>query len=99
MLEKTRKTLSILALVAAVWGSAAIAGAQTDARFTGTVVDQSGATVAGATVTIRNERTGEERTARTNPGGRYVVANLRPSVYTVRATLRDFAPLEYTGIA
>jgi hypothetical protein len=69
-----------------------------DARFTGTVLDQSGATVAGATVVVKDEKTGQERTVLSNAEGRYLVTNLKPSVYTLRATFKDFAPLEYTGM-
>jgi hypothetical protein len=96
MFEKTRKALWILGLVAAIAVWPAIATAQTDGRFTGSVLDQSGASVPGATVTVKNERTGEERTSVTNPQGRYLFANLRPSVYTIRAELQGFAPIEYT---
>src|SRR5262245_12809771 len=76
----------------------AIAFAQNDARFTGVVLDPSGAVIPGATVTIKNERTGEERSVVSNGEGRYIVANLRPSVYTVRAKFGELAPLEFTGL-
>ena len=69
-----------------------------DARVLGVVIDGTGSFVPGATITIKNERTGEERTVRANGDGRYVVAGLRPSVYTLRATFGDFAPFEYTGL-
>jgi hypothetical protein len=49
-------------------------------------------------VTVRNERTGEERTVTTNAEGRYIVPNLRPSSYTIRVTFGSFAPLEYTAM-
>ena len=58
----------------------ATALAQADARFAGVVLDPSGAVVPGATVVVKNERTGEERTVMTGPDGRYLVAGLRPSV-------------------
>src|SRR5690349_5618356 len=76
----------------------AIAFAQNDGRFTGVVLDPSGAVVPGATVTVKNERTGEERSVVSAADGRYVVPNLRPSVYTVRAKAGDLAPLEFTGL-
>ena len=69
-----------------------------DARFTGTVIDATGGFVPGASVTVKNERTGEQRTVTANAQGRYVVAGLKPSVYTIRATFGSFAPLEYTGM-
>ena len=72
--------------------------AQNDARFAGVVLDPSGAVIPGANIVVKNERTGEERTATSTADGRYVVANLRPSVYTIRATFRDLAPLEFTGL-
>ena len=72
--------------------------AQASGRFTGVVLDPSGAVIPGATVTVKNEKTGEERTATSNAEGRYIVANLRPSVYTIRAKFGDFAPLEFTGM-
>jgi carboxypeptidase family protein len=88
--------LSALAMAMVVSG--AMLFAQADARFTGTVLDQSGAAVAGATVVVKDEKTGQERTVLSNAEGRYLVTNLKPSVYTLRATFKDFAPLEYTGM-
>jgi len=76
----------------------AIAFAQNDGRFTGVVLDPSGAVIPGATVTVKNERTGEERSVVSGSDGRYIVSNLRPSVYTVRAKAGDLAPLEFTGL-
>jgi type 1 fimbria pilin len=76
----------------------ATAMAQGDARFSGTVLDQTGAFVPGATVTVRNQKTGEERTVTATAQGLYVVTNLKPSVYTIRATFGDFQPLEYTDL-
>ncbi|HEY7190572.1 MAG TPA: carboxypeptidase-like regulatory domain-containing protein, partial [Vicinamibacterales bacterium] len=72
--------------------------AQGNARFSGTVLDQSGAIVPGATVMAKNERTGEERTATSNADGRYVITSLKPSVYTLSIKQAQFAPLEYTGL-
>lgn len=59
---------------------------QTDTgRMTGTVKDQNGALVPGATVTAKNDRTGEERTAMTSSEGTFSIQALRPSIYTVTA--------------
>src|SRR4029453_8613691 len=61
---KMRTWMAAAMLVAAL---PTIGRAQTDqGKFTGTVHDSSGAFVAGATVTIKNERTGEERTQMTS---------------------------------
>ena len=48
----------LTALAMAIVVSGAMLFAQADARFTGTVLDQSGATVAGATVVVKDEKTG-----------------------------------------
>jgi hypothetical protein len=53
--------------------------------MTGTVKDQNGALVPGATVTAKNDRTGEERTAMTSSEGTFSIQALRPSIYTVTA--------------
>ncbi len=78
--------------------SPALVSAQNDGRFTGAVLDSSDKFVPGATVVVKNERTGEERKVVTNAEGRYVVTGLRPSVYTLTATFGGFAPLEITGM-
>jgi hypothetical protein len=72
--------------------------AQGEARFSGAVIDPSGAAVPGATVLVINERTSEERQVLTNKSGQFVVTGLRPSTYTLRATLSGFAPIEHTGM-
>src|SRR5262245_10227088 len=95
----TERVLKALALAALVWlTSVQPASAQADGRFAGTVLDSSGAFVPGAAVTVKNEKTGEERTATSSAQGVYVVTNLKPSTYTIRVKSGDFAPLEYSGM-
>jgi hypothetical protein len=60
--------------------------AQADSgRFSGTVFDGGGNPVAGATVTAKNDRTGETRTAVTNDKGYFVIPSLKPAAYTLQA--------------
>ncbi|MEP7273433.1 MAG: carboxypeptidase regulatory-like domain-containing protein, partial [Acidobacteriota bacterium] len=85
----------------AVFTLAASMGAfgQTDqARISGTVRDQAGAVVPGATVTVRNERTGDTRTATSNHDGSFLITNLRPSTYTISTNSSSFTKMEYTNI-
>ena len=90
---KTFCTWAIAVLLTVVPFAAA---AQSDSgRISGTIRDQSGANVAGATVTATNDRTGEARTATTNDEGFFVIAPLRPSTYTIRATKSGFGNLDY----
>src|SRR5262245_40854397 len=91
-----RKWLAAFLLVAAGAGTAF---AQVDqGRFTGTVRDQTNAFVAGATVKVKNERTGEERTVLTNQQGYFLIGSLKPSSYTIRADKDGFSAIEYTGM-
>ncbi|HSD47080.1 MAG TPA: carboxypeptidase regulatory-like domain-containing protein, partial [Pyrinomonadaceae bacterium] len=58
-------------------------------RMVGVVTDTNGAIVPGASVLVKNERTGEERAAVTNDSGYYIIASLKPSIYTVTATAQN----------
>ena len=75
------------------------ASAQTDTgRIAGVVRDPNGAVVAGAYVTAKNERTGEERAATTDAEGLYQFPALRASTYTVSVTAPNFAANTFTGV-
>src|SRR6266481_5910349 len=63
------------------------ASAQGDnGKISGTVKDQNGAIIPGATVTVINDRTGEERTASTTTDGTFSIPALKATSYTVTAT-------------
>lgn len=66
--------------------------AQTDqGRLAGVVSDANGAIVPGASIIVKNERTGEERTATSSESGNYIVSALRPSLYTVTASAQNLS--------
>ncbi len=56
----------------------------------GTVKDQSGAVVPGATVTVSNEGTGMTRGTRSDNSGNYVFTPIPIGLYSVRAVYRGF---------
>jgi hypothetical protein len=71
--------------------------AQTDqGKISGIVRDQSSAFVGGAKVTVKNERTGEERNAVSNDQGYFLISYLKPSTYTIKTEKAGFAAIEYT---
>jgi hypothetical protein len=73
--------------------------AQTDqARIVGTVTDAAGAVVPGATVLVKNEKTGEERTVITNGEGAYIVTALKPAYYTITVSKTTFAAAESKNV-
>ena len=62
---------------------------QDQGRVGGVVSDANGAVVAGASVVVKNERTGGERTATSTESGSYIVSGLRPSLYIVTASAQS----------
>ena len=72
--------------------------AQVSATLAGTVTDQSGATVSGAAVTVKNLETGAARTTTTKEAGQYRVFSLPIGEYEIRVTKQGFAEQIQTGI-
>jgi len=64
----------------------------------GHVTDQTGALVAGATVSVRNTETGQERTMTTNSEGYYRASFLPIGPYRVAASFTGFASLVYEKV-
>jgi len=64
----------------------------------GTVTDQSGATVSGAMVTIRNVDDNATRTATTSGAGTYDFTLLRPGLYRMAIDKPGFRRFEHNGI-
>src|SRR5437870_373231 len=68
--------------------------AQSDlGRISGFIKDPSGATIANAKVTVRNN-TGVERQTTTNDSGYYVVTNVPPGLYTMTVEATGFQKYE-----
>jgi hypothetical protein len=75
----------------ALLGMAAPARAQIDTgSILGTVSDESGAALAGATITATHEGTGVAVTVTANDRGQYVFPNLKIGRYTVAAEMQGF---------
>src|ERR1700730_16200758 len=60
------------------------------ARMLGTVADQSGGVIVGATVTITDVQKNVSRTLTTDSAGEYVAPNLDPDAYTLRVEAKGF---------
>jgi hypothetical protein len=63
-------------------------------RVRGVVRDPNKAVLSGASVTITNERTGEQRTTTSNESGYYSFVALQPSIYSVKVVVSQFSPAE-----
>ncbi len=84
-----RVIIPVLLFVSALVPSAA---AQTAATVSGIVQDASQGVLPGVTVTAHSVDTGLTRTTSTGPEGRFVIAQLPPGVYELRAELEGFRP-------
>src|SRR6266478_3331179 len=60
------------------------------ATISGTVKDQSGAVLPGASVQVSSQETGRSRTVVTDSGGKYRVPALELGTYKVQASLAGF---------
>jgi len=65
---------------------------------TGTLIDSSGAAVAGASVTLKSETTAQSRIVRTNEAGDFVFNAVIPGRYMVRAEREGFKTVEQNGL-
>src|SRR2546425_187039 len=86
-------------VVLGVFLLAGVTQAQTiTGSITGTVVDSSGAIVAGSKVTVTNEATGAERALTTTENGVFIFTNLVPTTYSVKIEMPGFRPVTRTGL-
>ncbi len=69
-----------------------------DATVNGTVKDQAGAVVAGATVTLTDRATARETSATTNTEGYYVFQNVRPGSYRLSVQHTGFKRQEVQAV-
>src|SRR6516225_3781018 len=89
-----------LSLMMAVLASLAFCcqGTSASGSIVGTVVDQTGAVIAGASVDLRNEATGLVRNGTTDASGEYTFVLLQPGTYDVVVRLQGFQEGIYKGI-
>jgi hypothetical protein len=73
------------------WGQAVSTG-----TIAGTVTDNSGAVVAGATIALVSKVTGESRSTATNEEGHYLFQNVDPGSYTLKFTKTGFSEFDIT---
>jgi hypothetical protein len=89
---------NLLAALIFVTLTAATSWAQTAARFSGTVKDQSGSTVSGATVMLINEETNVSRTTMSDADGIYLFPSVEPGKYRLTVEIAGFKKAIQNGI-
>jgi hypothetical protein len=81
----------VLSLLIALFATSIVFSQTDTGRISGTLTDQNGALVPGASVLVKNERTGDERTVTATGDGTFIVTSLKPSIYTVSASTQGLS--------
>src|SRR5437868_1293314 len=93
------RSISILVLGLAILAVCLPAFSQgTAGHILGSINDQTGGAMSGATVTIIDTQRNTTRTLTADDSGEYNAPNLLPSTYTVRAEAKGFKTVERSGI-
>src|ERR1035437_1265216 len=80
-----------IAIFLGISGTAAAQVGTAAAALNGTVRDASGAVVPGATITLKNSRTGFEQVTKSNQTGNYSLVNISPGTYTATVSMQGFS--------
>ncbi len=99
----TRPVKKSIALASALlstlpFAGTAVAQVGTTASVSGSATDESGASLAGASVTIHNTDTGIDRVTQTGAGGSYSVSQLQPGHYTLSVSDPGFKVFQQQNI-
>jgi hypothetical protein len=88
-MQGARRATWVVAVLALL---ASLATAQSNSLLNGSVSDPSGASVAGAKITLTDAATGLQRTTTSNGAGLYQFLDVPPGNYRLEATASGFAP-------
>src|SRR5258707_13722118 len=70
--------------------TSAASAQQLTGTLSGTAVDASGAAIPNANVTLRNQASGDVRTALTDGRGHFVITAVQPATYSVNISASGF---------
>lgn len=90
--------LFVVMLAAFLFAASAALGQTGTTSVRGTVTDKSGATVAGAKITITNSAQGLERSGETGDSGEYEFLGLPPGLYKLTVEKDGFRKYEQTNL-
>jgi hypothetical protein len=84
------RALSLMAVFALLLLAGSAVAQVTTGILVGVISDQTGAVIAGATVTAKNKATGVERTSTSNQNGEFEIGPLQPGDYEVTVEASGF---------
>ena len=94
----TAATRFLLVSVTSILLSLPVLAQSTAGRILGSVTDQSGAAVAGATVVVTDAQRGSSRRLTTDDSGGYSAPDLQPGVYMIHVEAKGFKNMERPNI-
>jgi len=92
-----RRAISLLGLVYLCVACASLF-AQSEGSFTGTILDNTGAVISGAQVSVSDPKTGFRRNTMSNSDGNYIVAGLGAGTYDVTVSAPGFEKYQAHGV-
>lgn len=94
------KTICHLVILLTVFSAFVASGSaqSTTATLSGTVTDEKGAVVAGATITITNPATNFQKNTTTDASGKFFLTQLQPSTFSLKVENTGFSPAEIKNI-
>src|SRR5260370_25046743 len=95
----SRITFLLLATLGVLLFSVPLFSEGSNGRILGTVTDQTGGVISGATITIIDKDRGVARVLTTDDAGEYNAPTLIPGTYTVRVEANGFKRLERQNVA
>src|SRR6202521_437902 len=99
---KTVRARTMMNVLVAILGvlllSVALFAQGSSGRILGTITDQTGAVLPGATVTVIDTERGLTRTLTTDAAGEYNAPNLIPGTYSVRVEAKGFKRLDRQNV-
>lgn len=95
---RTKVVSGLTVLMASFLFATAILAQSGTTGVSGTVIDQNGGVVPGASVTLSNPSTGLTRTVVTTDSGRYNFPAIQPSTYKIEVEARGFKKLVNSGV-
>ncbi len=90
--------LIVLAVFCFAGSTELMAQVSSSGQLVGTVSDQTGAVIAGATVKIKDNATGAVFETKSSAEGHFAASNLRPGEYTVTVSMTGFKGAEFRAV-